>query len=290
MSNADTLSHERGRARQLKLTPAIREDVINTAISSGAQGFNFSIADPNARDMLASLRTRDMRSPLGLYPMFPDLQAVVHSLVEGGVARFVTDILRSLGWMDRAKAMVSGARSAITLDPIGLAQTYLDSQVSELRTVSQKTEIRTVLLNEVATDFSISFQSTEVLDEFITHMRDRYGLRAGFVTRNFPAFVRFLESSGYDLKDVTVMTPWNKLGFQMSPTREECEEVLSTHSDSHVIATSVLASGRLSLEEAAEYIRANPGIEAVAIGVSTHAHAVEAFNAFEALFGQRSSP
>ena len=82
---------------------------------------------------------------------------------------------------------------------------------------------------------------------------------------------------GIDLDHTVIATPFNKAGFQMNPSREECENILSSLSSPVVIAISVLAAGYLKPVEAVNYIESLPNIKGVAVGVSKEYHARETF-------------
>ena len=73
-----------------------------------------------------------------------------------------------------------------------------------------------------------------------------------------------------------IMASFNKAGFQMNPSREECERCLREH-DVDVLAMSTLAAGYLKPKEAYEYLFSLPNIESVVVGVSTKEHAEETF-------------
>lgn len=74
-----------------------------------------------------------------------------------------------------------------------------------------------------------------------------------------------------------IAAPYNKIGFQMNPSRTECEKALAQVPESNVIAMSVLAAGYLKLPEAMEYIGGLSNLKGVVVGVSKERHARETF-------------
>jgi hypothetical protein len=86
---------------------------------------------------------------------------------------------------------------------------------------------------------------------------------------------------GIGLDEVVIAAPFNKVGFQMVPSVEENEKMLGSLSSPVVIGISVLAAGRLSLENAADYVRSLPNIKGVAIGISREKQAAETFSTFK---------
>ena len=76
---------------------------------------------------------------------------------------------------------------------------------------------------------------------------------------------------------VAITAPFNAIGFQMCPSRQKSEQVLSKLHDSEVIAYSILAAGYLKLPEALDYIARLPNLNGLVIGISKHNQAVENF-------------
>ena len=73
------------------------------------------------------------------------------------------------------------------------------------------------------------------------------------------------------------MAPFNPIGFQMNPSREEAEKVLKTI-PSRMIAMSTLAAGYVKPKEAYKYISSLPEISSIIVGVSTEKHAKDTFS------------
>jgi hypothetical protein len=80
-----------------------------------------------------------------------------------------------------------------------------------------------------------------------------------------------------NLEETVIAAPFNKIGFQMNPSREECEKVLADMPKPNVLAISILAAGYLKPKEAIDYIANLPNIKGVAVGVSKESHAYETF-------------
>jgi hypothetical protein len=79
------------------------------------------------------------------------------------------------------------------------------------------------------------------------------------------------------MREVAIAAPFNKVGFQMNPLREDCEKMLAELPQPNVIAISILAAGYLSPSEAIDYLATLPNIKGVAVGVSKESHARETF-------------
>ena len=106
-------------------------------------------------------------------------------------------------------------------------------------------------------------------------------IKPGFNTRNFAYLVNKLNEWDIRARDVVIAAPFNKVGFQMDPSKAECEKALASLDEANVIAISILAAGYLKPVEAADYIQSLPNILGVAAGVSKEQHARETFKLFE---------
>src|SRR5207245_7648340 len=98
----------------------------------------------------------------------------------------------------------------------------------------------TVFLHNIVTDLAISLGMKEVIEIFTDHIKSKFGIRAGLVTKNFPKLVNTIKDWGLDLP--VVMTSFNPIGYQMNPSREDCERCL-LEKDVSVISMNALAGG-----------------------------------------------
>ncbi|MEM3551478.1 MAG: hypothetical protein QXV01_10355, partial [Candidatus Bathyarchaeia archaeon] len=103
------------------------------------------------------------------------------------------------------------------------------------------------------------------------------GIVPGFNTGNFALLVEKFRGWDINLEDVVIAAPFNKVGFQMVPSREECERALESLPKPNVLAISILAAGYLKPEEAVDYIAGLPNIKGVAVGISKEKHATGTF-------------
>jgi hypothetical protein len=103
------------------------------------------------------------------------------------------------------------------------------------------------------------------------------GIMPGFETRNFVYLVNRFKQWSVDFKRVIIATPFNEIGFQMNPSKTECDETLASLHEPNVIAMSILAAGYLKPSEAIGYIKTLPNVKAIVVGVSKERHARETF-------------
>ena len=273
-NSVDHLSQERARHRPPMNTRGML-DVIHAASESGATGFAFSTR-PIMLSVLEQVK-EEYSLEIGLYPVIPDVQAIVQSVSTEGMVGFVGQTLSHLGFKSKASFIIRGGANIMTMNPIKLIQTYLEAEVSSVAKAAPKSPLKSVLLHELVTDLMVGLKMEEFFQAYIDSVRRSVGIAPGFVTRNFARFVEFAKSSGVNLQDTVVMTPFNSIGYQMNPTREACEKALG-ETDSDVIAMNILSSGYLSLEVATAYVNNLPRKVSCVVGVSTVSHAQRTFN------------
>jgi hypothetical protein len=129
----------------------------------------------------------------------------------------------------------------------------------------------------------LGLNNPNLLNAFAQFIREEYEVSPGFVTYNLVRFVELFRQEGMTLDGVTIMTPFNSIGYQMSPSREASEACLASLSKSNVIAMSLLAGGYLTLDQALEYLQRLPQHVGVAVGASTRQHAEDTFNRLRGL-------
>jgi uncharacterized protein (DUF486 family) len=105
----------------------------------------------------------------------------------------------------------------------------------------------------------------------------KHDLVPGFNTCNFAFLTSRLKDWGIEPSSVVVAAPFNKIGFQMNPSRAACEEALKTVNCPVLLAISVLAAGYLKPAEAIEYLATLQNLKGVAVGVSKESQAEEIF-------------
>jgi len=281
----DHLSQERARERQNRLDTTKILEVIKTAIANGAEGLLFS-THPVMYDVLKQMETRADDPTIGLYPILPYAQSYVRTATEKGVVGLAREVLSRLKWKATAKALASGGISLASMDPERVLRAYVDTELDFLfNNAPSEASLRSVLLHEVLTDLAVSFEAHQLLNSYANHIADKYHVMPGFVTRNFSKFVAFAVKSGMRLDQIIVLAPFNKVGFQMNPSRESCERTLDQHRDAIVIAMSILASGYLEMIDALQYLSERKAIRSFVVGVSTPAHARETFQQMRRTLG-----
>lgn len=283
------LSQARARSRQAGITlPARAAGIVAASVESGADGFLFSVNETT----LAILRTlRGTRQlPPRLYAIVPYSYGHVRSAIAlGGIA----GLARKVGWdilcAGNWRVLLDAARGTVTGNPQALLRAYVTYELNRLRgAVGALTPVACVLLHEVVTDMALALNMDWLFRGFVRSLR-ALGVVPGFDTRNLPALLPRFQAWGIDTDGLVFAAPFNLVGFQMSPSREVCEQVLAGLPGATVIAFSVLAAGHLSLQEAAAYVTDTPRLDGVAIGVSSVMQAQITFTLFRDVLRRSAS-
>src|SRR3989304_1415986 len=275
------LSQERARARtEDPSDPKFAASLITLALENGANGFTFSVSETTL-SILKLLNKNDLANGLRLYPVVPYAFEYVRLATQlGGIPglarRFGMDMIKS----KNLKGLGLGLKGALTADPDAIMKTYLSYELSRVQSCMNKARVDSILLHQLITDMALALNLDWLFESFIDFLANR-GIMPGFNTGNFSYIVNKFVEWDIDLSKVTIAAPFNKVGFQMTPSIKKCEETLSILPEPIVIAISVLAAGYLSPVEAAEYLAKLPNIKGVAIGVSKEKHAKETFKLFK---------
>ncbi len=127
---------------------------------------------------------------------------------------------------------------------------------------------------------ALALDLKDVFKSYIQFMGKR-SVRPGFETRNFSYLVNKFSEWDLDFSKVTITSSFNKVGFQMNPSKAECEEALKRAARAEVIAMSILAAGYIKPTEAIDYLENLQGISGVVVGISKERQATETFSLLE---------
>ncbi len=269
LMGVDHLSQERARLRGIATAKNIAE-LLEFAYNVNVKGFVVS-THPQLKGIIEYLlKYTDLKEKITFYPILPYAYGYVRQMTEKGIVATITDALAPASIYEKARIMFSGGLSLIKKDINGLLKTFIDVELLPLNEVN----IKCVFLHDVLTDLALSLNLKDIFELFIEHINDKYKVRAGFVTKNFARLNRKLNEWG--IENQVIMAPFNKIGFQMNPSREECEEELKK-CNHDVVAMSTLAAGYLKPDEAYDYLFRLPNIKSVVVGVSNKKHAEETF-------------
>jgi len=248
-----------------------------TSVDNGANGFMFSVSDETL-SILSEIRERGEISRIRLYALVPYAYEYVRLATQiGGIPGLAKKLAKQIVVSGNVKAIAAGLKGVLRTDPVALMKTYLIYEISRIKSSAGKqANLDSVLLHEIITDMALALDLDWLLKSYVDFI-SKLRIKPGFETRNFVYLVNKFREWGLNLDDVTIATPFNKIGFQMNPSRTECEKALGNLPESTLIAMSILAAGYLKPPEAINYIRDLSNLKGVVVGVSKEKHARETF-------------
>ena len=272
------LTQERAIARGNELSnPYHCAALVKTALDNGADGFMFTISEKTLS--ILKIVTNDTEyNRLQLYAIVPYVPELVRSAaISGGIPGLATRIGRGIAFSGNPGALMNAIKGAIGAEPASLVKSYLSYEISRLKSVmNNQGTLVSVMWHEVVTDMALALNMRWLFETHIEFMLQR-AIKPGFETRNFAYLVSKLEEWGMDFSKVTIAAPFNAAGFQICPSKDECERTLARNPEMEVVGFSILAAGYLKLPEAIEYVANLFHLKGVAVGASKKQHAYETF-------------
>lgn len=272
------LSQNRARSRGNVLDdPKYCAHLVTVSVMNGANGFMFSVSDKNLY-ILEELREKEKIKEMHLYAIVPYAFEYVRLATQtGGFSGLAKKVIKEMALSGNLMAVLRGLKGVVNTDISSLINAYLSYEISRIKSSAGKeAKLKSVLLHQAITDLALAF-NLEPLFKSYTSFFLNLRIRPGFNTGNFPYLVKKLREWNINLSEVVIAAPFNKVGFQMNPSKEECEKTLLDFPEPTVITISMLAAGYLSPSEAIDYIRTLPNIKGIVVGVSKEKHANETF-------------
>ena len=277
----DHLLQDRARNRTERFSDIQKIlDVVKSFYDLGGTGMMLS-THPKAMTIMEAIGSEaELSKNLNLYPLIPYAQGYVRKANEKGVVGMVTDALGPASTSMKFKILLKGGVSVLRKDFLNILSTLIDVEMLLFKGFN----VKAVFLHNVLTDLALSLKAQSIFEFYIDYIKDKYGVVPAFGTMNFARLVECFD--GWGIKKPLIMASFNKAGFQMNPSREECERCLGEY-DVEVLAMSTLAAGYLKPKEAYEYLFSLPNIESIVVGVSTKEHAEETFGVIREYGGKR---
>jgi len=264
------LSQDAARSRVEKFSQMKNiGDIIKYSLDNNVKGMMLS-THPKAKDILDYLKSEGLSDEINFYPMLPYAQGYVRKANEKGVMGLFNEIFGSVSTSKKLKILFKGGMGALQQDVGKLLSTLVDVELIPFNDLN----VKAVFFHNVFADLALAMDGEEIFGTYIDHVKDEYDAIPAFGTFNFARMVMKFEEWGF--KKPLIMASFNKVGFQMNPSKEECERVLKEY-NVDVMAMSTLAAGYLKPKEAYEYLGSLPNIKSVVVGVSTKEHADETF-------------
>ncbi|GAA0129019.1 hypothetical protein MMMIC1C10_14430 [Methanococcus maripaludis] len=243
--------------------------IINYSLENDVKGLMLS-THPKTKEILEFLKSEEYIDDINFYPMLPYAQGYVRKANEKGIMGLFNEIFGSVSTSKKLKILIKGGTGAIQQDAAKLLTTLIDVELIPFDDLN----VKAVFFHNVFADLALAFDSEDIFGAYIDHVKDQYDAVPAFGTFNFVRMAEKFDEWGF--KKPLIMTSFNKVGFQMNPSKEECEEALKKY-DTRIMAMSTLAAGYVKPQEAYEYLGSLKEIESVVVGVSTEEHAKETF-------------
>ncbi len=271
------LSQDNARSRGNSIdSPEFAADLVMTSLENEANGFMFSVSETTL-SILKILHEKDPESRPELYALVPYAFEYVRQATQIGISGLAKNFTKQITRSGNIRATALGLKGVLRMDPVDLLKTYVLYEISRIKSAAGKhANIESIMLHEVLTDIGLALNLDWLFKSFIEFMA-KQKIKPGFNTRNFAYLVKKFDEWNINFNDVVIAAPFNKVGFQMDPSKDECEKALASVNDGNVIAISILAAGYLKPFEALEYIHGLPNVLGVATGVSKEKHARETF-------------
>jgi len=244
-------------------------DIIKLSINLDVKGMMIS-THPLVEDILSYIKMEGLIQDLNLYPLIPYAQEYVRKSNQYGMLGLLNELLKPASLTRKVKLVFQGGIGYLQKDFIKLLGTLIDIELLPLKDYN----ISAIFLHNVFTDLALGLGAREIFEFYNDYIRDNYNAIPAYGTMNFARLLK--KFNEWEIKNPLVMTSFNKVGFQMNPSKEECEQYLKNY-DVDVLAMSTLAAGYLKPKEAYEYLFQLPNIKSVVVGVSTKEHAEETF-------------
>ena len=271
-------SQEKARSRDSRVNdPQWASELVKTSFKNGADGFMFSVSETTLSILRMLTKTNKERKYYAIVPAASDYVRLSSQVGTIGLVRYVANqTLRS----GNITAITNGIKGILLSDMTALMKAYLGYEMSRIKAaLGNKGEIHSIMLHELITEMAVALNIDWLIRSYVEYLT-KLGIKPGFETRNFICLVNKLKELEIDTRNIVITTPFNALGFQMNPSKADCEKTLRMVPDAEIIAMSVLASGRLKLAEAKIYLNHLPELSGAVIGVSRKEQAQETFKFF----------
>lgn len=268
----DHLSQQKGilRERHFSRTENIIE-LVKYCYDQDVRGLMLSTHDRIQQICPLIKKDADLRDNLSLYPVLPYIAKYVRQANEKGIVNVVMDQLSGVSLARKLSTLLRGGLGLFQKDIYKMIPSLIDLELAPFRGL----RIKAIFLHQALTDLALGLDLKDIFLFYHDYIQKHYNCVPAYCTYNLPHLTRKLKE--YGLPRPVIMAPFNKVGFQMSPSLTECEKCLKEE-NLDLVAMGTLASGYLNPEEAYSYLYSLPNVRSTVVGVSTKSHADETFN------------
>jgi len=234
--------------------------VIEAASKSGIKAITCAYNEK----VLNSLDKLPQEKRMKVVPVVPNAYEYIRESSSKGLLGTVTDKLKRTDTFQKVKLIIKGTgqiKGIISKDIGTLISSMLDIELAPFK----KHDVPAVILHGHIADLALVNDKREVFDVYCDAIRNTFKAEPFIATHNFGrSLPKYKE---WNLDVTGIHASFNKKGFMMRPSAQECEELLEK-TDKYILAKKILAGGTLEPEEAFDYVKGK-NIHSVAIGLGS---------------------
>ncbi|KPJ68852.1 hypothetical protein AMJ44_05315 [candidate division WOR-1 bacterium DG_54_3] len=248
--------------------------ILEASFNLGIRSFMCS----NNSNILSSLEDFKNSSDLSILAVIPNAYEYARESTEKGVLGAILSKAKKIDLYRKVRMGLQAIRKIqgiITKDLLTILTNLMDFEMASFHSYN----VPGVILHGQVTDLALSSHNREIFDVYQEIIRERYKAQPILATHNFGILLPKLME--WNIK-LPIVASFNKKGFIMKPTQEECERLLEK-TDYYIIAKKVMAGGRLSPEEAFPYL-SDKNIGSVVLGIGSLSEAYHTLSVAKSAF------
>ncbi len=267
----DHLSQEEGNKKELKFEDKnLIADVLLYAKSLGVTGMMMS-THPRASTVVEIIKENPELRDIKIYPLLPYIAKYVRQANEKGLVNLFLDVVGQTSFSQKLSMMANSTKGILRKDLPSIARLLIDVEFLPFKGLN----LGAIFVHDAITDLALGLGGEPMLEVFRDHVEEKYGVPAGFITKNVENFRNKVEARGWE--NYLVMASINKTGFYVNPSVEAAVNAINKPG-MNFIAMSTLAGGALKPEEAYSFLGSIPGVKSVVVGMSKKEHILETVN------------
>ncbi len=267
----DHLSQEEGNKKELKFEDKnLITDVLLYAKSLGVSAMMMS-THPRASTVVEIIKENPELRDIKIYPLLPYIAKYVRQANEKGLVNLFLDVVGQTSFSQKLSMMANSTRGILRKDLPSIARLLIDVEFLPFKGLN----LGAIFVHDAITDLALGLGGEPMLEVFRDHVQKKYGVPAGFITKNVENFRNKVEARGWE--DYLVMASINKTGFYVNPSVDAAVNAINKPG-MNFIAMSTLAGGALKPEEAYSFLGSIPGVKSVVVGMSKKEHILETVN------------
>lgn len=264
----DHLSQEQGNKKELKFEDKnLITDVLLYAKSLGVNAMMMS-THPRAATVVDIIKNNNELKDMTIYPLLPYIAKYVRQANEKGLLNLFMDVVGQTSLSQKFSIMLNSSRGILGKDLPSIVRLLVDIEFLPFKGLN----IGAIFIHDALTDLGLGLGGEPMLEVFRDHVQKKYGVPAGFITKNVENFRSKVDARGWE--DYLVMASLNKTGFYVNPSIEAAVKAVE-RPGMNFIAMSTLAGGALKPDDAYSFLGSVKGLKSVVVGMSRKEHILE---------------